>query len=92
MSEISLKTSIIDYSESYNGGVPVNISITIYDFSFESIYWIHPNGKYLLECEPNFLKLWMKSEDTIDLPFYEDLCKDIDSILPDKEEIFKEML
>ncbi len=89
--EISIKTGIIDYSEPINGGVPINISISIYEFSFEAIYWIHPNGNSLLECEPNFLKLW-GVDDTNKIPFYDELVMDIECILPDKNEIFDEII
>lgn len=89
--EIVLKTSIVDYLEPMNGGVPVVISITIYEFTFQAIYWIHPAGHYFLECEDNFLKLWGET-DTLNLPFYIEICKDIESILPNKELIFKEVL
>lgn len=86
---IELKTSIVDYLEPMNGGVPISISITLYHFSFQGMYYIHPNGTYILELEEDFLNLW-GAEDTTSLPFYEDVCKDIDSILPNKEDIFKE--
>jgi len=89
--EIMLKTSIIEYLEPINNGVAVLVSITMYDFSFQGMYWIHPEGHYFLECEPDFLKLWGETE-TLNLPFYVDLCKDIESILPDKNDIFKEIL
>jgi hypothetical protein len=89
--EIVLKSSVIDYLDPINGGVPVLISITLYEFTFQGMYWIHPDGNYFLECEENFLKLWGES-DTLSLPFYVELCKDIESILPDKEVIFKEVL
>jgi hypothetical protein len=91
LGEIPLRTGIIDYGKPINGGIPVYINLTIYDFSFEASYWIHPNGNYLLECEPRFLKLW-GAKATKDLQFYEELCKDIEVILPNKEDIFKEFL
>jgi hypothetical protein len=89
--EIILKTSVVDYLESINGGIPILISITIYEFTFQGMYWIHPQGHYFLECEDNFLKLW-GVDDTLDLPFYIELCRDIESIIPEKEKIFKELL
>ena len=89
--EITLKTSIGDYLEPINGGVCILIIITLYDFTFQGIYWLHPNGNYFLECEQNFLKLW-GVENTLKIPFYIDLCKDIECILPDKEQLFKEIL
>lgn len=91
LGEIPLKTGIIDYGKPINGGIPVYINLTIYDFSFEASYWIHPNGNVLLECEPRFLKLW-GADDTQSLQFYDGLCKDIEVILPPKEDIFKEFL
>ena len=90
-SEIPIQTSIIDYLEPMNGGVPISVCITIYHFTFQGIYFIHPLGSCYLELEPDFLKLW-GSVNTITLPFYEELCKDIDFILPNKELIFKELL
>jgi hypothetical protein len=89
--EIIIKTSVIDYLEPINGGVPIMISITIYEFTFQSIYWIHPENHYFLECEDNFLRLWGVNN-SLNLPFYIDLCKDIESILPEKKMIFKEIL
>lgn len=89
--EINISTSIIDYLEPINGGIPIIISITIYEFTFQAIYWIHPESHYFLECENNFLKLWGETE-TLNLPFYIELCQDIESLLPDKELIFKEFL
>lgn len=89
--ELPVRTGIIDYGTPINGGVPIYISISLYDFSFESCYWIHPNGDVLLECEERFLKLW-GVDDTEKLPFYNELCQDIDVILPKKEDIFNEFL
>jgi hypothetical protein len=91
LGEIPLKTGIIDYGTPINGGVPIYINLTIYDFSFEASYWIHPNGNTLLECDPRFLKLW-GVEETSKLPFYKELCQDIETILPNKEDIFNEIL
>jgi hypothetical protein len=91
LGEIPLRTGIIDYGKPINGGIPIYINLTIYDFTFQSSYWIHPNGNTLLECEPRFLKLW-GVEETQDLPFYKELCQDIESIIPPKEDIFKELL
>ena len=91
LGEIPLKTGIIDYGKPINGGIPIYINLTIYDYSFESSYWIHPNGNTLLECDPRFLKLWGAS-DTESLQFYKELCEDIESILPPKQEIFDELL
>ena len=89
--EITIKSSLIDYLEPINGGIPISICFTILEFTFQGIYFIHPNNNYFLEIEPNFLKLWGCS-DTQSLPFYEELCKDIEKILPIKEDIFKEIL
>ncbi len=91
INEIPIHTGVIDYGDIINGGIPIYISITIYDFTFQASYWIHPNGNSLLECEPNFLKLW-GCDDTQELPFYTELCKDIESVIPDKQEIFEELL
>lgn len=90
--EITIKTSLIDYIGELNGGVSIAISLTLEnDFSFEAIYWIHPDGKYLLETDDNFLKLFGVS-DSQDLPFIDELIVDIDSILASKEEIFENFL
>jgi hypothetical protein len=89
--EITIKTSIADYLEPVNGGVCVLILLSIYHFNFQGIYWIHPEGHYFLECEANFLKLWGETN-TLKLPFYVELCKDIECILPDKKHMFKEIL
>lgn len=89
--EIPIYTGIIDYGSNINGGISIYISITIYDFTFQASYWIHPNGNTLLECEPDFLKLW-GIEDSQNLPFYDELCEDIESIIPNRKEIFNELL
>ncbi len=89
--EILIKTSIIDYLEPINGGISVLVSITLYEYSFQCIYWFHPEGHYFLECEDDFLRLWGE-EDTLNLPFYTELCKDIESILPDKNLLYDELL
>jgi len=89
--ELEIKTSILDYLGKINNGVSILITFTIYNFSFQGIYWIHPNDYHTLECEHNFLKLF-GVEYTDDLPFLDDLIKDIDSILPNKNDIFKEFL
>lgn len=87
--EIVLKTSIIDYMDPINNGITILIGITLYEFTFQAIYWTDKEGMELLECEDRFLRLWgMKN--TVDLPFYDFLINDINSILPDKSEIFKE--
>ncbi len=88
---IIIKSSVVDYMEPINGGVPILVAITIYDFTFQSIYWIHPFLESFLECEDNFLMLWGEDK-TEKLPFYDILCKDIESILPDKNDIFREIL
>jgi hypothetical protein len=87
--EITIKTSLIDYIGELNGGVSIAIGLTIEDhFSFESIYWIHPDGNFLLEIDSDFLKLFGVSESN-ELPFYQELIADIDSIIETKDEIFK---
>ena len=85
--EIIIKTCIVDYQEPINGGIPIIIGINIYHFNFQGVYWIHPNGNRFLECESNFLKLW-GCESSKDIPFYKEICDDIENILPEKKEIF----
>lgn len=87
--ELVLKTSIIDFLEEVNGGVSILIGITIYEFTFQCIYWIHPDKLDFLECEKDFLKLF-GVEETDKLPFYKELCSDIDILIGDKENIFTE--
>ena len=90
--ELTIKTSIIDYQDVVNGGVNILIGITLEDdFTFEGYYWIHPNGNDAIEVDEKFLKLF-GIENVEDLPFFEELKKDINSILPDREEIFKELI
>lgn len=90
--ELTIKSSIIDYSDVVNGGVNIIFTLTLEDdFTFEGMYWIHPNGNYTMEVEDRFLKLF-GVETTDDLPFLDDLNKDVESILPPKEEIFEEFL
>lgn len=90
--EITIKTSLIDYIGECNSGVSIAITLTLEnDFTFEAIYWIHPDGQYILEPEDDFLKLF-GVQDSKDLPFIKELIVDIDSILEDKEEIFKAFL
>lgn len=91
MDTLTIKTSVLDYlDEIINGGVSIRIAITIYDFTFNALYWICPNGNRLLEIEPNFLNLFETGlEDSKGLSFYEELCDDIESILPEHKEIFE---
>lgn len=90
--DIVIKTTLIDYLGELNGGVSISIGLTVADdFTFESIYWIHPDGHYLLETEDDFLKLFGAKEST-DLPFLKELISDIDFILPSKYDIFKQFL
>lgn len=84
---LDLKTSIIDYLDLINEGVPIHICMNIYSYSFHAIYWIHREQNSLLECEPNFLKLFSVNS-TYDIPFINELIEDIETILPDREEIF----
>jgi predicted heme/steroid binding protein len=88
---LEISTSVIEYLGKQNNGVSIAVALTIYDYSFESVYWIHPDGWHTLECDTNFLKLFGVQE-TEDLPFLHDLVEEIESVLPEKEEIFKEFL
>ena len=85
--ELTIKTSVIDYLEKDDKGLSVLICIGISEFNFQAIYFVSKKGSNFLEAEPNFLKLWGVSE-TTEIPFYDDLCKDIESIIPSKEELF----
>jgi hypothetical protein len=90
--ELEIKTSIIDYVGETHGGVSILIGLTVDNgFTFEAIYWIHPTMEYILEIEPDFLKLFGVA-DSSELPFLNEIIADIDTILPDKEEIFTEFL
>ena len=89
---LTIKTSLIDYIGELNGGVSIAISLTLEDdFSFEAVYWIHPDGKYIIEVEDDFLKLF-GIDDMQNLPFIDELVTDINSIISKKEEIFKAFL
>lgn len=89
---LTIKTSLIDYIGELNGGVSIAISLTLEDdFSFEAVYWIHPDGKYIIEVEDDFLKLF-GIDDIQNLPFIDELVADINSIISKKEEIFKAFL
>lgn len=89
--EIDLKSSIIDYIGELKGGVAIHISLTLNDkHTFEAIYWIHPNGTNEIEVDETFIKKLFGCDYVEELPFYDLLIKDIESILPNKEEIFKE--
>jgi hypothetical protein len=90
--ELEIKTSIIDYNGELHGGVSIVVGLTINnDFTFEAIYWIHPEMDCILEAEPDFLKLF-GADNTEELPFLKELVADIDSILPTRTEIFAEIL
>jgi hypothetical protein len=79
--ELTIKTSVIDYLEENENGISVLICISISDFHFQAIYFVSKKGSNFLEAEPNFLKLWGVSE-TTEIPFYDDLCKDIETLIP----------
>lgn len=84
---LDIKIYIIDYLDQLNGGIPISLSINIYEYVFHSIYWVHPTEKSRLECDSNFLKLFGVT-DTQDLPFLNTLIEDIEYLL-NREEIFK---
>ena len=86
--ELNLYTSIIDYVGKIDNGVAILISITIYEFTFQGMYWFDKDNNKILEIENNFLKLFSCLK-TDDLPFLNELIEDIESILPDKQEIFE---
>jgi hypothetical protein len=87
--ELEIKTSIIDYLGATHGGVSILVGLTVAnDYTFEAIYWIHPTADYILEAEADFLKLF-GADDAQELPFINELVADIESILPDKNEIFE---
>lgn len=92
MDELSIKTHIIDYKTVYKGGVIISVGINIYDYCFNAILWIHKEEPSVLECSSDFLKLFgyhTHGKSTADLPFYNELIYDIESLL-DKEKIFNE--
>lgn len=72
--EFLLKTNIISYSDMLNGGIPINISLDLEEYTFLGIYWIHPIYDSIFIIEPNFLKLFGVSE-TTELPFIDILKK-----------------
>ena len=88
--ELNMDFSIIDYSdEIINDGITIYICFTIYDFSFESGFWINGNGEYILSCEKRLLKLWGVQE-TNELIFYDNLCKTILTLIPNLETLKQE--
>ena len=91
MEELTIQTSVVDYLGEVNGGVSISISLTMYDYSFEGVYWIHPDQYHTLELDLNFLKLF-GVEKTEDLKFLKELIEDLNGTIPDREEIFKEFL
>lgn len=91
MEELSIQTSVVDYLGEVNGGVSILISLTMYDYSFEGVYWIHPDQYNTLELDPDFLKLF-GVEKTEDLVFLYELIEDLNGTIPDTEEIFKQFL
>ena len=92
MEPIQIKTSLINYLEPLHGGIPIHVAITmIEEVSLEAIYWIHPEGVRYLEVHNDFLELF-EIESIEDFPFINELMDDIDTILPNHEEIFLELL
>ena len=93
MEELSIKTGLVEYMGEMKGGVSIHISFTIYDISFHAVYWIHPQYPPYLECEERFLKLFKVNhiKDVGD-EFYQLLLDDINSILPNHDEIYDEFL
>ncbi len=91
--EITIKSSIIDYIGELKGGVAIHISLTLEDkHTFEAVYWIHPDGRAEIEIDEIFVSKLFGSETVEELPFYDELMEDIDSILPDKNELFGEFI
>jgi hypothetical protein len=88
--EIDIYTGIIEYLGVENDGISLLISITIPPkYTFQGVYWFNREDKYILVLEDDFLKLFGVHE-TNDLPFINDIVKDIELGLPDKEEIYRE--
>jgi hypothetical protein len=89
---MEIKTSLIDWIGEMEGGVAVLIGITLNDIkTIDGVYWTHPDGRRGIKLEHIFLR-YLRVQREEDIPFIEDLLNDIESILPPKEEIFKQFL
>ena len=92
MNTLEIKTSIINILQPIHQGVTIHVALTLNNTqSFEAVYWLHPENIRLLEIEKPFLDLF-EIESTNELSFYEDLMDDIDTLLPDRDVIFNELL
>lgn len=87
-----IKTSLIDWIGEFEGGVAAFIGLTVDDrITLESVYWVHPDGRRELEIELDFLSHF-NVKTSSELPFINELCFDIESILPPRAEMFETFL
>lgn len=85
--QITIKPSLVEVLGMDSGGVSCNVALTLEDdFSFESVYWAHPNGNRVIETEERFLRLFGAAS-TAELPFYEDLLVWVAVSLPTLDEL-----
>ena len=86
--QLTIKPSLVEVLGVDSGGVSCNVALTLEDdFTFESVYWAHPNGNRAIETEERFLRLF-GAETTDALPFYDDLLNWVAVSLPTLDELF----
>lgn len=88
--ELTLQASFIEFLPPINGGAVVSVALTIeQEFSYEALYWLHPNGNTQLTIDDAFLKLF-GATDTPGLPdaVFQAVSNEIQAALPDKTDIF----
>lgn len=90
MENIKGKISIVDWAGIYMSGVTVNLSFTIFEESYNLMYWFNKEGKYYLDFDDKF-KYKFNIKDITKMKSFKDLKNYIDfKVLPPKDEIWKE--
>ena len=91
--EKTISVSLIDYIGKIENGVGVIISIMINDIPYELVYWFNREGKRSIKIEDKFYRHYPQIRDIYEYEYLIDLLYYIDeTLLPPKEEIFKEFL
>lgn len=88
--ELTLQASFIELLPPINGGAVVSMALTIEkEYSYEALYWLHPNGNTQITIEDTFLKLF-GAADMTSLPeaVYQAVAHELQAVLPDKTDIF----
>lgn len=88
--EIDVQANLIEAMDPVNGGVPLAIAIILQQqYTFEAMYWIHPNGEEWLEAEPRLTQLFgAETTDALPAEIHKAFLSEINAAIPPRAEIF----